>query len=223
MQKNPPDDNRRRKSPVVDTLEYADLKKLACFLCSRQFKTLDQLKRHNAESDLHKKNLADTSLVESAKKKAAATHQVQMASTTSATDTEAGAPKYRDRASERRVIYGQPDAPVPSNELGAGTSGANGRRKHAEGPSPPPKAPTPPPVLNPGEDDNNVGNKLLKKMGWSAGTGLGLNGEGRVDPIKTALYSAGVGLGAGKARPIEQSMDYASIVKETARQRFENA
>jgi len=169
------------------------------------------------------KNLADTSLVESAKKKAAATHQVQMASTTSATDTEAGAPKYRDRASERRVIYGQPDAPVPSNELGAGTSGANGRRKHAEGPSPPPKAPTPPPVLNPGEDDNNVGNKLLKKMGWSAGTGLGLNGEGRVDPIKTALYSAGVGLGAGKARPIEQSMDYASIVKETARQRFENA
>ena len=129
------------------------------------------------------KNLVDTSLAESARKKAAVTRQVQAANMTNATDTEAGTPKYRDRASERRVIYGQPDAPAPSNELGAGSTSASGRRKHAEGPSPPPKVPTPPPVLNPGEDENNVGNKLLKKMGWSTGTGLGLSGEGRVDPV----------------------------------------
>jgi len=167
--------------------------------------------------------LADTSLAESAQKKAAVTRQAQAAKVTNATDTEAATPKYRDRASERRVIYGQPDAPAPSNELGAGSSSASGRRKHAEGPSPPPKVPTPPPVLNPGEDENNVGNKLLKKMGWSTGTGLGLSGEGRVDPVQTSMYSAGAGIGAAKARPIEQSMDYASIVKETARQRFENA
>ncbi len=31
------------------------------------------------------------------------------------------------------------------------------------------------------------------------------------------MYSAGAGIGAAKARPIEQSMDYASIVKETVR------
>jgi len=167
------------------------------------------------------KNLADMPLAESARKRAAVARQAQGVNTTSSTDTETSIPKYH-RASERRVIYGQPDAPAPSNELG-GSSSAGGRRRHAEGPSPPPKIPTPPPVLNPGEDENNVGNKLLKKMGWSAGTGLGLSGEGRVDPVQTAIYSAGVGIGAGKARPIEQSMDYASIVKETARQRFENA
>jgi RNA-binding protein 5/10 len=34
--------------------EFSDLVKLACMLCARQFKTLDQLKKHNKESDLHK-------------------------------------------------------------------------------------------------------------------------------------------------------------------------
>lgn len=34
--------------------EYSDATTFACFLCSRGLKTLDQLKRHNAESDLHK-------------------------------------------------------------------------------------------------------------------------------------------------------------------------
>ncbi|KAF8326098.1 uncharacterized protein EI90DRAFT_3281756 [Cantharellus anzutake] len=216
---NSSNDDQRGKSPVVDNLEYADLKKLACFLCSRQFKSLDQLKRHNAESGLHKKNLADTSLVESAKKKAVASRQTDVPG---ATNADTSTPKYRDRALERRVIYGQPDVPVSPTDSGAAP---NGKRRQAEGPSPPPKASTPPPALNPGEDENNVGNKLLKKMGWSAGTGLGLSGEGRVDPIKTALYSAGAGIGASKARPIEQSMDmdYATIVKETARQRYDNA
>lgn len=47
-----------------------------------------------------------------------------------------------------------------------------------------PRPPTPPPApLNPGEDGNNVGNKLLKMMGWTEGTGLGTNAEGRVDPM----------------------------------------
>lgn len=34
--------------------EFSDVNALNCLLCSRQFKTLDQLKRHNKESDLHK-------------------------------------------------------------------------------------------------------------------------------------------------------------------------
>ena len=34
--------------------EFSDLGGLACLLCSRQFKSVDQLKRHNKESDLHK-------------------------------------------------------------------------------------------------------------------------------------------------------------------------
>jgi len=45
--------------------------------------------------------------------------------------------------------------------------------------------PTPPnsQQINPGEDLNNVGNKLLKMMGWTEGSGLGSTGEGRVEPM----------------------------------------
>jgi 3-oxoacyl-ACP reductase-like protein len=42
-----------------DEFEFSDTAALMCLLCSRQFKSLDQLKRHNKESDLHKVRLAD--------------------------------------------------------------------------------------------------------------------------------------------------------------------
>ncbi len=34
-----------------------------------------------------------------------------------------------------------------------------------------------------GKDENNIGNKLLKKMGWSEGSGLGAEGDGRAEPM----------------------------------------
>jgi len=37
-----------------DEFEFADTKSFACLLCSRQFKSIEQLRRHNKESDLHK-------------------------------------------------------------------------------------------------------------------------------------------------------------------------
>ena len=83
-------------------------------------------------------------------------------------------PKYRDRASERRVLHNQPDVPLPDPSVSA-------QRKQAEGPPLPP--PPPPPPVHPGKDENNVGNKLLKKMGWAEGSGLGTDGDGRVDPM----------------------------------------
>ena len=154
--------------------------------------------------------------------------------------TDDQAPKYRDRASERRVMHNQPDAPVPSSGSGGGVSG-NGRRS-APGP---PKPPTPPPPpLNPGQDESNVGNKLLKMMGWTEGTGLGTNGEGRVDPMyvgpcsllpsathrlyrHTAIYIQGVGLGASKGKDIESlsnggNSSY-SNAHEVARERYNDS
>ncbi|KAF9514875.1 hypothetical protein BS47DRAFT_1294617 [Hydnum rufescens UP504] len=190
--------------------EYADLKKMACLLCSRMFKSVEQLRRHNTESDLHKKNLADGALREVALVKAAAAREGVNTSTPQPEGDSA--PKYRDRALERRVIYGQPDMPVPTPAIPLPA------RKFAEGPTPPPRAPTPPPVINPGDDENNVGNKLLKKMGWSSGSGLGVSGEGRLAPIPTALYAQGVGLGASKPKEIgngSDPFDYSSSVKES--------
>ena len=44
--------------PVEAELEFSDIVAMTCLLCARQFKTLDQLKRHNKESDLHKVSLS---------------------------------------------------------------------------------------------------------------------------------------------------------------------
>lgn len=82
-------------------------------------------------------------------------------------------PKYRDRASERRILHNQPEAPVPE------AHSSSHRKVRTPTPPPPPPAPT----LAPAKDENNLGNKLLKKMGWSEGTGLGTDGDGRVDPM----------------------------------------
>lgn len=86
--------------------------------------------------------------------------------------------RYRDRASERRTLFNQPDAPLP--EGGTQSKAGSGKRS-AEGPPPAPSPPPPGPA--PGKDETNIGNKLLKMMGWTEGTGLGTGGEGRIDPM----------------------------------------
>jgi len=67
----------------------------------------------------------------------------------------------------------------------------------------------------------------LKMMGWMEGAGLGTNGEGRVDPIQTAIYAQGVGLGASKGKDIESlsGSGYSSYnnTHEVARERYNDA
>ncbi|CAA7270148.1 unnamed protein product [Cyclocybe aegerita] len=185
--------------------EFSDVAALMCLLCARQFKSLDQLKRHNKESDLHKKNYKDANLRDIAREKVAA--------------RKAGTqelPKYRDRASERRTLFNQPDVPLPEKEPNLT------KKKYSE----PPRAPTPPPPhVNPGQDESNVGNKLLKMMGWKEGTGLGSEGDGRVDPIQTAVFTPGAGLGASKGKDIgkytEGFTNYVHMAQDAARERYE--
>ncbi|KAJ4501662.1 hypothetical protein C8R41DRAFT_976616 [Lentinula lateritia] len=213
-----------------DAFEFADMNSFACLLCSRQFKSVDQLKRHNKESDLHKarslihsslvviKNYEDVDLRDLARQKVSARQQAKVSEQ----------PKYRDRALERRSLFNQPDVPVPDVE-----AIKLSKRKQVEGPPPPP--PPPPQPLNPGQDGNNVGNKLLRMMGWKEGTGLGVHGEGRVDPMydnvfylllmtdfllsKTAIYTEGVGLGASKGKEVgkftDASSGYLSMAQES--------
>ncbi|TFK26403.1 hypothetical protein FA15DRAFT_755080 [Coprinopsis marcescibilis] len=196
-----------------DVLEFADINALTCLLCSRQLKSLDLLTRHSLSSDLHKKNLRDKNLQEVARQKLVA--RKAMASSSKEQDE---APKYRDRASERRTLFNQPDAPVPE----ASSTSASAKRKFADAPPRPPSPPPPP--VNPGRDESNVGNKLLKMMGWKVGTGLGADGEGRTDPIETAVYAQGVGLGASKGKDIgkytEGYSGYIQMAQESARERY---
>lgn len=147
--------------------EFSDVANLMCLLCARQFKTLDVLKRHNKESDLHKKNFKDANLREVAHQKAAARK----------TTLAAEQPKYRDRASERRTLFNQPDVPMPEKD----STNHPPKKRATEAP----RAPTPPPVAPapPAQDTSNMGNKLLKMMGWKEGAGLGQEGEGRVNPM----------------------------------------
>ncbi|KAI0255384.1 hypothetical protein BJV78DRAFT_1358937 [Lactifluus subvellereus] len=200
--------------PEEVEFEFSDVVKLACLLCARQFKTLDQLRKHNKESDLHKRNFKDANLREVARGKAKAAQVVAEAN-----GSQASVPKYRDRASERRTMHNQPDVPLPE-----GVEDKRKQRRAAEGPTRPPTPPPPP--VNPGQDESNVGNKLLRMMGWKEGTGLGIDGDGRVDPIQTAIYASGVGLGASKGKEVGKYQEgyagYVNMVKDSARERYES-
>lgn len=196
-----------------DNFEFSDVNALMCVLCGRQFKSVEQLGRHNKESDLHKKNLQQEKLRDASRRKLAS----RMAKSGSAVEDAAPAqPKYRDRASERRTLFNQPDFPLP--EASAPLPTLDSSRQQ----TPPLPTPMQPPI--PAQDGSNIGNKLLKMMGWQEGTGLGVDGEGRVDPIITNMYASGAGLGASKGREVGKYADgysgYVHMAQDLARERF---
>ena len=85
---------------------------------------------------------------------------------------------------------------------------------------------------------SSVASKLMKKMGWSEGSGIGKNLQGISAPIevkakfilfvwlfylfflKATLRQRGAGLGASSAE-IDPSDTYQDAVKKSARARFE--
>ncbi|XP_025419544.1 NF-kappa-B-repressing factor-like [Sipha flava] len=46
--------------------------------------------------------------------------------------------------------------------------------------------------------EDNIGNKILKMMGWQQGSGLGKNGQGRLNPIEIVQLPKNLGLGGSK-------------------------
>lgn len=89
---------------------------------------------------------------------------------------------YRDRAKERRMKYGNPDEPRPS------------KLKEKFLKSKELEAPVAASVLEP-IGSENVGNKLLQKMGWTEGQGLGKLNQGRTTIIQAEHRSNSAGLG----------------------------
>ncbi|ORY84110.1 hypothetical protein BCR35DRAFT_324803 [Leucosporidium creatinivorum] len=201
---------------AADEFEHGDPISMICLLCQRQFKKVEELKKHNKLSALHKTNLANpTTVADSAARKAAsvAKHAAAAASTSTSTSTStSNGPQYVDRAAARREALGQPDHPVHQ------------KKRKFEGPAPPAPKVEQPNRANVEIEESNVGSKMLEKMGWSKGVGLGADGSGRVAPIAAAQFAQGAGLGSTKGVRVGEfdstPKGYAESLREKARARM---
>ncbi|KAM3442420.1 hypothetical protein MY4824_001014 [Beauveria thailandica] len=180
---------RLPEKPEEDTeaaLEsYMDRDRLMCLICMRKYKSTDEVNIHERSRN-HKTAMEDPERVKAALPRLAIRDkrlQKQGKPTAaldsgSAGDDSAGADsQYRDRAKERREAHRQPKKPAPQNEP-AKAKNTSSTPAASAGPA------------------ASKGANLLAKMGWTAGAGLGANGEGRTEVIETNAYQEGVGLGA---------------------------
>ncbi|XP_017063123.1 RNA-binding protein 5-A isoform X2 [Drosophila eugracilis] len=181
--------------PTADS-EYVDFQKLTCLLCKRAFQSLDILQKHLKMSNLHKENLAKLN------KNSENRNSVDEALS------------YRDRAKERRLKYGEGDPPPPNRSrerFEQELKTLQTRQKDSSG-----AAPAMP------ISSSNVGSRLLQKMGWSEGQGLGKKNQGRTQIIEADGRTNNVGLG-NKAGNLTPGNDYKSYIKKMMKQRYENA
>lgn len=189
------------------TESFADLNRLACILCSRQFKSVPEVHKHERISKLHRSNLADEELVTKARGKL---EKAGIKQTTSNDTTTALV--YRDRAKERRAVFGQPKKPdTAANDTAAAASTSTATNARPPSPNSMP----------------SKGAALLSKMGWTSGLGLGLEGKGITAPVVAEMYAEGVGLGAQGGKVGEASavsaMNTAGGYKEFVRRTKEKA
>ncbi|XP_016972067.1 RNA-binding protein 5-B [Drosophila rhopaloa] len=175
--------------------DYVDFQKLTCLLCKRAFQSLDILQKHLKMSTLHKENLA----------------KLNQNSGRNSIDE---ALSYRDRAKERRLKYGESDPPPPNRSrerFEQEIKTLQTRQKESSGATPAM------PISS-----SNVGSRLLQKMGWSEGQGLGRKNQGRTQIIEAEGRTNNVGLG-NKSGHMIPGNDYKSYIKKMMKQRYENA
>lgn len=66
-----------------------------------------------------------------------------------------------------------------------------------------------------------MGNKLLQKMGWKDGQGLGRSNQGRINIIEVESRPSTAGLGNKTATAFEPGDDYKSYIKRMMKTRYE--
>lgn len=205
-----------------------DTAKVACLLCKRRFDSVEVLNKHIAKSDLHKKNL------EKFKKENSLSDKIEEGkpetSADNKSDSLAAALQYRDRANERRIKYGAPSPPSPTQASSSSSSNKKpyGKKRDSrkrdfefdqEDNLPPYKMPASNP---PFENTESVASKLMKKMGWNEGTGLGKNLQGISAPIEATMRQKGAGLGAAGGYEMDPNDSYSDAVRKSARARYES-
>ncbi|XP_016997795.2 RNA-binding protein 5-A [Drosophila takahashii] len=176
--------------------DYVDFQKLTCLLCKRAFQSLDILQKHLKMSTLHKENLA------------------KLNQNTAGDASIDEALSYRDRAKERRLKYGESDPPPPNRSRERFEQEIKTLQTRQKDPSG--AAPAMP------ISSSNVGSRLLQKMGWSEGQGLGRKNQGRTQIIEADGRSNNVGLGNKSAGHMMPGYDYKSYIKMKMKQRYEN-
>ncbi|CAL5060086.1 unnamed protein product [Urochloa decumbens] len=148
-----------------------------------------------------------------------------------------GQSQYRDRAAERRNLYG---SSLGNDNVGLDSTGDYPSRK---GSSEIGLMPFPPGVgeRSSGEigntenyevitadraiDESNVGNRILRNMGWQEGLGLGKDGSGIKEPVQAKSVDVRAGLGSQqrKADPTLEAQagdSYKTIIQKKAIARF---
>lgn len=151
---NEPFDQTASTSSGIDEKNLVDYGKLTCLLCKRAFQSLDILNKHTKMSNLHKENL----------------QKLQANSSNSSLS-------YRDRAKERRLKYGEVDPPPPNKSRERFEKEMRKQTAQMQKQSSSNLAATP-------IGESNLGNRLLQKMGWVKGSGLGKSNQGRTNIIE---------------------------------------
>lgn len=195
---------------------FVDRERLMCLICMRKYKSSDEVKIHE-KSRNHKSAMEDADKVKAAQPRLAARDKRLQKQA----EEESQMPQYRDRAKERRVIYNQPEKPsVPPPSSASSTT----KPKSEAAAKPVDKTAAVKAVPSRGAG-------MLAKMGWTAGGGLGANGDGRTEAIATNAYQAGVGLGAeggnlgdavelAEKKTTNKYSDYLATAQDKARERY---
>lgn len=188
-------------------------------LCKRQFDSLEILNKHIAKSDLHKKNLEKYKLEKGKGEDEESDDESESDQGESASSLTA-ALKYRDRANERRAKYGQPD--LPKSVIKAEARKRENKKRHLNVPSNEHAESQSLNVPSLIENTGSVASKLMRKMGWNEGSGIGKNLQGISAPIEATMRQKGAGLGSAEASyDMDPNDAYSVAVRKSARARYD--
>nr|BAF57626.1 RNA binding motif protein [Dugesia japonica] len=171
--------------------------KIACHLCNRGFKDKSMLEKHRSISDLHRKN------IEQLREKLGIPDNLS----SSAMSIPMKSIKYRDRAKERREKFGIPSPPTK-------------RKYESDLPEIPlPEAPAVPAVAQP---EVKV-SRMMEKMGWTQGQGLGKSNQGRTEIVQAEFHTSGAGIGAAPKFNSAPSDSYRENLKRAMYAKYHDA
>ncbi|WCJ25111.1 suppressor of abi3-5 [Euphorbia peplus] len=147
---------------------------------------------------------------------------------------------YRDRAAERRSLYGSSSSVGDDlADIGFGDSNRDVPSKKVD------SMPFPPGVgggrgtgdgninaqsyevitADKAIDENNVGNRMLRSMGWQEGLGLGKDGSGMIEPVQAQATEKRAGLGSQQKKvdpglEVQAGDSYKTLIHKKALARF---